>query len=157
MLLLPLAGFLFISLLVVAGAMFLSPDGTATIERRLVEVSAARSNAGLDADQDRPMMAMLKRVGAIAPRSVSEVGKLRQRLITAGYRGKEAIGIFFGIRLALAVVSFAVAMTPLVGRPSLPLALAVCAVAYVLPAMVLARLAKRRQHRMRMGLPDALD
>jgi tight adherence protein C len=37
------------------------------------------------------------------------------------------------------------------------MALAACGVAYVLPSMVLARLAKRRQHRIRMGLPDALD
>jgi tight adherence protein C len=40
---------------------------------------------------------------------------------------------------------------------ALLLALAVCAVAYVLPSMVLARMAKRRQHRIRLGLADALD
>src|SRR5205814_10648909 len=77
---------------------------------------------------------------------------------TAGYRSREAIVVFFGIRLGLAVLFFVVAATPIfVGRPNLAMAGAVCAVGYVLPSMVLARLAKRRQHRMRMGLPDALD
>jgi tight adherence protein C len=31
------------------------------------------------------------------------------------------------------------------------------ALGYVLPAVILARLAKKRQHKMRLGLPDALD
>jgi tight adherence protein C len=36
-------------------------------------------------------------------------------------------------------------------------ALGAAAIGYVLPGMVLARMAKRRQHRMRLSLPDALD
>ncbi len=49
------------------------------------------------------------------------------------------------------------AASPIFGSPSLALALAVCAVGYVLPSMALARMAKARQHRMRLSLPDALD
>ena len=47
--------------------------------------------------------------------------------------------------------------TPVLMRPSLPLALLACALGYLLPSVVLARIAKRRQHRIRLGLPDALD
>src|SRR5262249_21370552 len=36
-------------------------------------------------------------------------------------------------------------------------ALGGCGLGYIVPGMVLARLAKRRQHRMRLSLPDALD
>ena len=57
----------------------------------------------------------------------------------------------------MAVLFFVVAASPIFGSPSLALALAVCAVGYVLPSMVLARMAKARQHRMRLSLPDALD
>ena len=155
--LLPLLGFLFISLIVFAVALALAPADGGTIERRLGEVSAARSAQAGDAAVDHTVLAAIKRVGAMAPRSTKELGKLQQRLITAGYRGREAIVVFFGIRLGLAVLFFAVATTPLVGRPSLMLALAACGIGYVLPSMVLARLAKRRQHRIRLGLPDALD
>jgi len=156
--LLPLLGFVFISLLIFAAALAFAPGGGGgTIESRLSEVSAARTDRSEEPPADRTVIAALKRMGAMAPRSVGELGKLQQRLVTAGYRGREALVIFFGIRLGLAVIAFVVATTPLVGRPSLMLALTVCAVAYVLPSMVLARMAKRRQHRIRLGLADALD
>ena len=155
--LLPILGFLFISLLIYAVALALAPAHGSVIERRLGEVTAARAGASGDPEVDHAVMAALKRMGAMAPRSTKELGKLQQRLVTAGYRGREAMVVFFGIRLGLAVLCFAVATTPLVGRPSLMLALAVCAVGYVLPSMILARMAKRRQHRIRLGLPDALD
>ena len=46
---------------------------------------------------------------------------------------------------------------PIIVRPNLLLALAGCGVGYVLPGMVLARMAKKRQHKIRLGLADALD
>ena len=42
-------------------------------------------------------------------------------------------------------------------RAGLMTALVSAGIGYILPGMVLARLAKRRQHRMRLSLPDALD
>jgi tight adherence protein C len=158
-LLLPLVGFIFISLLVVGGAMALSPGGgTTALARRLGEVSAARTDQADEPPPDRSVIQALKRMGAMAPRSLKEQGKLQQRLVVAGYRGREAMVVFFGIRLGVAVLFFVLAATPVfIGRPNLAMALAVCAVGYVLPSMVLARIAKRRQHRMRLGLADALD
>jgi tight adherence protein C len=156
-LLLPLIGFVFISLLVIAGGLALAPSGGTAIERRLGEVTTARTDRSDDPPADPAVMRALKRVGAMAPHSTKELGKLKQRLVTAGYRNREAIGIFFGIRLGLALLFFVVASTPLVINPSLPMALAVCAVGYVLPSMALARVAKARQHKLRLGLPDALD
>jgi tight adherence protein C len=155
-LLLPIVGFVFISLLVYAVSLVLAPSGGSTIERRLSEVSGGRSDPSAE-PTDRAVVAALKRLGAMAPRSTKELGKLQQRLVTAGYRNREALIIFFGIRLGLAVLFFAVAASPIVGRPSFLMALLVCAVGYVLPGMALARMAKRRQHRIRLSLPDALD
>jgi tight adherence protein C len=155
--LLPVIGFVFISLLVAAAALAFAPaSGAAVIERRLGEIGAVRADPGETA-ADTPILSAIKRMGHLAPRSVGEVGKLQQRLIVAGYRSREAMVVFFGIRLGFAVLVFLVAASPIVGRPNLFMALAACGVAYVLPSMVLARLAKRRQHRIRMGLPDALD
>jgi len=153
-LLLPLLGFIFISLLVVGGAMALAPSGGTALSRRLGEVTSARTDQSNEPPPDRSVIQALKRMGAMAPQRAKESSKLQQRLVVAGYRGREALVVFFGIRLGLAVIFFAVAG---LGSASLPLALAVCAVGYVLPSMVLARLAKKRQHRMRLGLADALD
>jgi tight adherence protein C len=157
--LLPLLAFVFASGAVAWVAMLLSSRSTATIERRLDEIAAFGST---DAKSDDPaykeaVLDMLKRVGNVAPRSSSEIGKLRQRLLAAGYRSHEAVVVFFGIRAAFALAAFAVMMSPLFARPNLFTALAACGLGYLLPSMLLARLAKKRQHRIRLGLPDALD
>ena len=156
-LLLPLLVFLFVSVLVAAGAMALTPS-TSAIERRLGEVigEAARPVPATSNIRDA-VMDWLKRLGAVAPRSTAEMGRLQQRLVTAGYRRREAVIVFFGLRIVIAIVMFLVFESPIVKRPNLIMALAACGVAYVLPGIVLARMAKRRQHRIRLGLPDVLD
>jgi len=65
--------------------------------------------------------------------------------------------VFFGIRLGCALVVFALLASPLIIRPNLPVALVGCALGYLVPSMLLGRLAKKRQHKIRLGLPDALD
>ena len=157
-LLLPLLAFVFASLLVAAGAMALSGGETATLERRLgeIQIGGPIEMKPEDTEYRRAMLEMLKRVGNVAPRSSSEMGKLQQRLLAAGYRSKEALIIFFGIRAACALAFFAVVMSSIVVRPSLWVAFAACGLGYLLPSMMLGRLAKKRQHRIRLGLPDAL-
>jgi tight adherence protein C len=156
--LLPVLAFLFGSLLIAAAAMAFAPAATATIERRLGEVTGTRVKAsGDDPGYDRVMVDTLKRFGAMVPQSRSEMGKLQQRLVTAGYRQHEAIAVFFGIRLACALAFFALLATPILIKPNLLLALLGCALGYLLPGMALGRLAKKRQHRIRLALPDALD
>ena len=157
--LLPILAFLFASLLVAAGAMAFSSNASTAIERRLGEITVGGHG---DAKAETPEYAKavvdaLKRVGNIAPKSESEAGKLQQRLVAAGYRSKEALIVFFGIRLACALAGFALLMSPIVARPNLLMALAATALGYLLPGMALARLAKKRQHKIRLGLPDALD
>jgi tight adherence protein C len=156
-LLLPLIAFLLTSLLVVAVALAIAPDSTVTIERRLREVSDAGAAPMADRGYGRALLAAFTKVGTMAPRSVSEMTKLRQRLITAGYRNRDALIVFLGIRIGVALAAFGLLMVPIFWRPNLLLALVASGVGYVLPGMVLARKAKRRQHRIRLGLPDALD
>jgi tight adherence protein C len=65
--------------------------------------------------------------------------------------------VFYGLRLTLAVALFVVLSTPIIVKPNLGVALVACLIGYVVPGMILARLAKRRQHLIRLGLPDVLD
>lgn len=156
--LLPALAFLFASAVVVAVAMVLAPGDAAMIDRRLGEFTGAPAKlTDSEAGYDRVVMDTLKRIGSMAPRSASEMGKLGQRLVYAGYRGREALAVFFGIRLGLSLLCFVLLATPIFFRPNIPFALAACGLGYLLPSMVLGRLAKRRQHRIRLGLPDALD
>ena len=92
-------------------------------------------------------------------RSASELGKLRQRLVAVRLSAaSEALSVFFGIRLGLALVLFGVLSSRLVVQPSLlHRARAARRSATCCRAWRSARMAKRRQHRIRLSLPDALD
>jgi tight adherence protein C len=156
--LLPILAFLFASLAVAGAALVFASRSTA-IDRRLDEIAAfgAGEVKTEEPHYSKAVVDVLKRVGTVAPRSASEMGKLQQRLVAAGYRSHEAVVVFFGIRAACALGAFALMMSPVLARPNLPTALAACALGYLLPSMVLGRMAKKRQHRIRLGLPDALD
>jgi tight adherence protein C len=156
--LLPLLAFLFASALIAGAAWTLAPGSANTMERRLGELTGTTLQPVTeDAPYHKTIVEGLKRLGSFAPKSPGEMGKLQQRLVAAGYRGSEAIAVFFGIRIGIAVLAFLALSTPFIVRPNLLLALVGCILGYVLPAMALGRLAKRRQHRIRLSLPDALD
>ena len=152
--LLPLLGFVFVSLLIAAAAMVLSPSGAAIIQRRLGELRGVPVEEPVFTEK---AIKSLKHLAKYAPQSPSEMGKLQKKLVCAGYRNKEALTIFMGIRLAASITACAIASSPLVGRPNVFLAIGVAAVGYLLPSMALGRIAKKRQHRIRLSLADVLD
>ncbi len=149
--------FLFGTLLVVAVGLRVGAGRAELIDRRLREAVGA-SEPGVEF-QPRfdAVIGALKRVGNKVPRSPAEMGKLRLRLVRAGFRGDEALPLFFGIRLVTALGAFALFATPLLMRPNMPAALGACGIGYILPGFMLARIMKRRQHRITLALPDALD
>lgn len=156
-LLLPLLAFVFASLLVAAGAMYYFGRSSVAIEQRLGEVTGAALKAPVDPGYEKMVVETLKRLGNIAPKSPTEMSKMQRRLVAAGYRRTEALVIFAGIRVGFALLVFILLSTPLLIRPNLGTALVGAIVAYLIPGIVLAKMAGRRQHRIRMGLPDALD
>jgi len=156
--LLPLLAFVLGSVLVTAVTYALTTK-KAGLNDRLRDVVGGGGTIAApvpDASHEQ-MVGFLKRLGERAPKSEKEYGKLQLRLVHAGYRGSEAMPIFFGIRAAVALGCFAVFMLPFFGRPSLLFALTALGIGYVVPSFVLARKAKKRQHRIRLALADALD
>jgi tight adherence protein C len=152
--LLPALAFAFVSLLVTAGALALTPGHAAVIRRRLGEVSGRPMRSGDGAER---VVETIKRIGNAVPKSPSEMGKLQLRLVHAGYRRADAVALFLGIRAGCALLCFGVLAAPFLFRASVPMALGGAGLGYILPGMVLARLAKARQHRIRLSVPDALD
>ena len=153
--LLPLLAFFFGTVVVGGIAFALMPSRAAAIESRIEELTLPRE------DDQKPrfqaLMGTLRRLGEKVPKSPKEMGSLRLRLVQAGYRGEEALTVFFGIRIAFALALFALFGTSIVMRPNIAVALGAFGLGYVLPGMVLARMAKRRAHRIRLSLADALD
>jgi tight adherence protein C len=156
-LLLPLLAFVFGALIITAGALAMMPRRASAIDRRLEELIAESGPEREVRPRLQSLVGMLKRVGEKAPRSAKELGPLRLRLVQAGYRRDEALTIFFGIRVAFALVLFAILSSSIVGRPNILIALGGLGFGYVLPGMVLARKAKGRAHRIRLSLADMLD
>jgi tight adherence protein C len=151
----PFFAFLFGTSLVGALAYALLPSRAAAIDRRLEELTMPSD------DEKKPrfqsLVGALKRLGEKAPRSTKELGSLRLRLVQAGYRRDEALTLFFGIRVAFALLLFSLFSSGFLSRPNLSVALGGLGLGYILPGMLLARLAKRRAHRIRLSLADMLD
>jgi tight adherence protein C len=154
---LPLLAFIFGSLLV-TGLGYAVLSRTSAMAGRLRDVlDVAPTAVQSELDQPRQVATFLKSIGERVPKSARELGKLQLRLVQAGYRQPEALPIFLAIRVGVALAAFGLCMTPLVVRPSLTLAIPAIGFGYIVPGMILARMAKRRQHRIRLSLADALD
>jgi tight adherence protein C len=155
--LLPALAFLLGSVVIGAAALMFIPSKGAVIDRRLEELLGDRDPEVEAKPRFQRMLGFVKRVGDKAPRSAKELGSLRLRLVQAGYRRDDALTVFFGIRICASLGLFALFSTSILGRPNMLFALCGLGLGYLLPGMVLARLAKRRAHRIRLSLADMLD
>ena len=153
---LPLLAFAFGSLLVTAVTYALTAK-PANIDDRLRDVLGNQPQLPeRDASNDQ-IVAFLKKVGERLPKSPKDLGKIQLRLVQAGHRNPEAVPVFLAIRVGFAIAVFTFCMTPLLIKPNMATALTGAMVGYLLPGMLLARKARRRQHRIRLSLADALD
>jgi tight adherence protein C len=155
--LIPVLAFVFGTLVIVVTGMMLMGGRTAAIEQRLEELSGFVDHPEEKKARFQSLAGVMKRLGEKAPRSARELGPLRLRLVQAGFRRDDALTIFFGIRVALALSLFLLLSTPILVRPNLLLALTGVFAGYLLPGIALARMVKRRQHKIRLALADALD
>ena len=121
-LLLPLLAFVFGSLLVTAVSYALTAR-SAGMDERLRDVVGLQPGETVNEESNEQVVSFLKRVGERLPKSTKDLSTLRVRLIQAGYRRPEALPVFFAIRAGCALGMFALSMTPLVGRPSLLMAI----------------------------------
>ena len=94
----------------------------------------------------------------VVPKSQAEVSVLLQRLQHAGFRNESAKGIFYGSKVVLIVTLCLLALVTGLGALS-PIFVYVLAAAlgYLGPDFWLGNLIKKRQGKIRRGLPDVLD
>lgn len=100
----------------------------------------------------------LAKVGNIVPPSSQAISRSQQMLIRAGYRNPQAVLVLRGVRFLLPIAF--VATVYFTGfyqqNPLIILALAAAA-GYMGPEFVVTQMVRRRQHRLQLSLPDALD
>ncbi|MCC7174687.1 MAG: type II secretion system F family protein [Bryobacterales bacterium] len=105
---------------------------------------------------------MVARIGAVLPTPKTAPRKTGQLLIRAGYRQPGALRVLYGAKLLTALIlpvlaAIAVLRTELPGDTRLFAILGSALAGYMAPGWMVGLKAKRRQRRIRRGLPDALD
>jgi tight adherence protein C len=90
------------------------------------------------------------------PLSPAEVSKARGWLIQAGYRDARHVSMYVGSRILFALLGFFIVIA-ISGFDSLALLVGMSGLGFMLPRFILKRMITERQHRIKVGLPDALD
>jgi tight adherence protein C len=137
--------------------------------RRLRQIasnqSGARRHASTASVWQQRVARVSERLARLAtPQSASEVGTLRRRLMNAGIYSSDALPRFFAAKAALSLL-LPLAATGLTGAlgvappgwQGLALLLALAALGYLLPSLVISNMAARRHRSLFESFPDALD
>jgi tight adherence protein C len=128
-------------------------------DRETSESGVARRQAAFQAQ----VMAAAKKLGqSLRPSDEAQLGKVRVKLLNAGFRQEQAVTVLFGIKAIGMLVGLAVAVPAAVlhsgmTQTALTFAVAGGAVGFYLPDFLVGRKVKKRAESIFLGLPDALD
>lgn len=111
--------------------------------------------------QQSPLGKVLENLGRQAPLSGADANDTRKELFAAGFRNENAIFVFSGLRIVLAVVFLFLSLGLRSKAPSAALGVALVGLGaflgYRMPGIYLDKAAKKRRETLRLSLPDALD
>jgi tight adherence protein C len=93
----------------------------------------------------------------VLPLSAANATNTRLMLMQAGYREAKSVTWYTGLRVFGAILGFGICLFSGIGITSPLLLLGGPLLGFVLPRFLLKRAITKRQHRIRIGLPDALD
>jgi tight adherence protein C len=155
--------FTFIATLAVCGALvyaFVQGGSTEIAERlsHLWHFGSRRLEPSFPEKQRLRAERALAKVGNIVPPSTQSVSRSQQILIRAGYRGPQAVMVLRGVRFLLPIVFLAlVYFTGFYQENPLVILAMAALVGYMGPEFYVTQVVRRRQHRLQLSLPDALD
>jgi tight adherence protein C len=151
--------FVVIFLLIASGGLLLFYRAT-MLQRISAVVTPRTAQGGLFRRLQRRVSVggMVQRFERVMPKSQAEVSVVQQRLIRAGIRSDSAVGIFYGAKVVVPLALCLLVMLSGASRfgPFFVYALAL-GLGYLAPDFWLGRKIKKRQKRIRLGLPDVLD
>jgi tight adherence protein C len=146
-------------LLVSAGLLLFYRD---TVMDRLQAIVEPHSSLGRFGKllQRKPtsLESIVKPFQNVLPRSVAESSIVQKRLIRAGYRDASAVNIFYGAKVLVPItLSFLATVTGLYEWGALFIYTLSAGLGFMIPDFWLGNRVKRRQLKIRLGLPEALD
>jgi tight adherence protein C len=139
-------------------------------EERLSRLLDPRASGSTQAEHAKRQEAFQAKVTAAAnklgqslrPSDTEELGKIRVRLLNAGYRQEQAVAVYYGIKVLALVLGLVVAFPACafqfgMSPNSYLYTAAVGGLFFYLPELVINHQKKRRGESIFLGLPDALD
>ena len=146
-------------------------DHSRTAEDRLQRimnpaVGRKQAEAQLAKRQDKFQVQVTKAAAklgqSLRPSNEQELGKVRLKLLNAGFRNENAVAMLFGAKLILLLVGLGVAFPILaikfgLTRNAFTLTALVGGLGFYLPGMFVDSRKKKRSEAIFLGLPDALD
>lgn len=96
-------------------------------------------------------------VSKVVPKSPDEISDARLTLMQGGFREDWHATVYFSLPPLLLAITIIVAVFSGLMTRSLILTVVLSIIAWMLPRFVLGLLTRRRQAKIRLGLPDALD
>lgn len=136
--------------------------------RRLLLGGADRQTveAGVETKQaifQAKVTAAARKLGqSVRPSDEAELGKVRVRLLNAGFRQEQAVTVFYGIKALGLLAGLAISVPAIVlhlgmTQSAITMALGAAGVGFYVPDFLVGRRVKRRAESIFLGLPDALD
>lgn len=154
----------FISVALVAGMVaYVAVERSSAVRRRLRDLGGSREGRVAASGQPSGALeisfhdtAIVKRVATFVPKSPKEMKRIQRRLAVAGLHEPKYLAFYMVGEVLLPIVLFA-AFFLFGGTKGLLFGFLAAIVGYLLPSLIVERLAKRRQLQIQNGLPDALD
>src|SRR5262249_23207735 len=99
---------------------------------------------------------------SLRPSNEAELGKIRLKLLNAGFRQEQAVAVFYWIKGMTLLIGAAVALPPLAMHYGLTqvacmLTVGAAGLGFYLPDFLVENRKKKRSESIFLGLPDALD
>lgn len=164
MLPLALAGFLFLLLMMVISVYgyraYVRPSRIYDRVGGVAEPAAADETVSVKPRD--VVVRVFEQIGEQIPLSGADQNVTKRELVMAGYRTDGAVRIFFGIKVMFCIVMFVFSLMMhrhITENPVLRIVFLVAGtgLGYFAPGFYLESLVKKRQQKLRLSLPDALD
>lgn len=147
--------------LVVFALIYAFSTGTLPVTERLGRLwqpPTPKQEVGFREKQKEKVQRVLTDVGKLVPGSSKQVSHTHRLMIRAGYRRTEAVMAMRGVKLLLPIGLLSLVYFTGIYRSNPVFVLALAGLGgYLLPELWLSRRVSKRQHIIRLALPDALD
>jgi len=135
--------------------------------KRVLNPTAKRPDAAsIGRQQDRLQakvaQAATKLGQSLKPSNEAELGKIRLELLNAGFRGENAVAVYYGLKVLTMLLVVLVSAPLIVGKygmttTGLTYVVLAAGLGFYIPGIVLGNIKKRRMESIFLGLPDAID